>query len=1573
MSDTEGMVSTESLKKSIRAYKWRLDADIKILESKLSKWKEREDDNFYQQIQDKWKDIDERFNKMDKVYLKLFVQLEEKSSEGKQFTDDWNEYVAKITELSDSIYTTVGKYSIDTHNSENEGAPTQTTGHQILAADIKPKELNMSYTSLEFKTWIENAMFFFNTCGIQNQSKLNQKTFYMNLVDGEIRSLVKLKTTEDSGFIDCIEATKETFLERYPVMIRRWNMKNLKQLKDESFFTFYSRFQESWMDAEMESIDPKELFHILLIDNITDEKLRSKLSSLDKINEEIIKIKAREHEKRKKMSDDYDKPNQRALKTKEQEKKFKGSCNKCTKFGHKGNDCRTKNLYCKNCKSKDHNTGARWCKKTKKPKKEGDKSRKTDTGDKSSSEETSDGDSSNTEDDTSHSKRTTTYERYVSRKIETEDTLTSDESDNVEENAVEEETVRLVKKQAETPYLNIGFIQNGEPKMDFNCVADTGSSKAIMAKNLWKKNNFTIDTSRNIKLFNANGKEMRVTGITYCSTYPKMINQRKNKNRKKTIQTEFIVSPDIHNEVLLSCTDLKRMGSISWRFPDVEIDESEGKHSSRKIESKEDNGLNQKQKKEIEKLLDEYEDILRDTIDDKKSIGEEADIHFKKDIEIKPFKCQTARCPPKAYQQTCEKKLQDLIDGGIIVEDDSPSAWVAAGHFVPKRSKDGQMRTRLVVDYRRLNSVIERPLRGFPSLQELRANVEKDSKFYFCCDLADGYHQVRLSEHASRYTTFIVSTGHGARTFRWLRCPQGMACSGDLFNERSDRAFSKLDGTMKLVDDVFCQAENWTTFMDRVKKIFENARKHNIYISRRKLQIGQKVFFAGFNVICDKEKGAIIKPDEGLLKSVREFPRPEKPRDIKSFQGLIQQVNSFNPDVSQSIVTLRQLLKKRCAWHLTKDMLDEFDAARAKFGSEYQELHPFDPKLKTGIFFDASKLKGLGWSLFQYEPDPKKGIRLIKCGSRSLIDAQKNYSVGELEMCAIFYGLRDLDYWIRGISFTGITDHFPLVGSWKKTLEEIESPRIKTMIEKCRIYDMDLQYLPGAWNLIADALSRLPTLRHFTEEELESHKEIEAHTANHTSYKDVSSDDTLEPFFDAAKDDIEYQKVVNAVEEGRNVNSLEEDHPGLLYKRQWDSLGIIHRKSDKMLILEGTKIVVPYRMRRMVLKQLHLAHLGYANTSETAKELYHWPSMLQDIRNVTETCEACITNNPSRMKEPMITMLEKPLNQIEPLEQVSIDLFHLNGKDYILMVDRASSKPWVRKLRSQRSEEIVEKLDYIFMDVGYPSILRSDGAKTFKGGFGRYLEDHKITHQVSSAYFAESNGQIERNVGKIKNVISRAIQSKEDVDLAIHAMCNTHIQGVGATPNELFYKRQIKCHLPQIKRKIQLSACMDRKEAKRQKQSKYAGRRKKFSKILEIGEKVKVQDEKSGKWCYKGIIKGIRDTGMSYDVEFCKPGDIPKTYLRNRKFLKEIKNVHHATVNENDITNENVDTNESTPGRKHGMKLRNKNVQGTKDQSKCTKHFCKHKDSSARSQHQGKQRCQGGQSERGRPTRKNTQ
>ena len=57
-------------------------------------------------------------------------------------------------------------------------------------------------------------------------------------------------------------------------------------------------------------------------------------------------------------------------------------------------------------------------------------------------------------------------------------------------------------------------------------------------------------------------------------------------------------------------------------------------------------------------------------------------------------------------------------------------------------------------------------------------------------------------------------------------------------------------------------------------------------------------------------------------------------------------------------------------------------------------------------------------------------------------------------------------------------------------------------------------------------------------------------------------------------------------------------------------------------------------------------------------------------------------------------------------------------------------------------------------------------------------------------------------------------------------------------------------------------SCMNKRENKRQQQSKYAGRKKKFSKELEVGQKVEVQDEKSEKWRYSGIIKRKRESSL---------------------------------------------------------------------------------------------------------------
>ena len=107
------------------------------------------------------------------------------------------------------------------------------------------------------------------------------------------------------------------------------------------------------------------------------------------------------------------------------------------------------------------------------------------------------------------------------------------------------------------PYIEICFNEQGK-KFKVDCIADTGSSKAIMSTRISNSNNLTVDTKRKIRLFNANGKRMQVEGIVKMKCHPRMINGKLNRLKRKCIDTEFIVSSDLKSDVLLSCTDLKR-------------------------------------------------------------------------------------------------------------------------------------------------------------------------------------------------------------------------------------------------------------------------------------------------------------------------------------------------------------------------------------------------------------------------------------------------------------------------------------------------------------------------------------------------------------------------------------------------------------------------------------------------------------------------------------------------------------------------------------------------------------------------------------------------------------------------------------------------------------------------------------------------------------------------------------------------------------------------------------------------------------------------------------------------------
>ena len=88
---------------------------------------------------------------------------------------------------------------------------------------------------------------------------------------------------------------------------------------------------------------------------------------------------------------------------------------------------------------------------------------------------------------------------------------------------------------------------------------------------------------------------------------------------------------------------------------------------------------------------------------------------------------------------------------------------------------NGVTRLRLVVDFRKSNENVSR---SFPRIAEIRQYVKAVSRYFLVLNLAHGYHQIALSDQASKYTTFIISTGKEARRYRFLRVPHGLNVLG---------------------------------------------------------------------------------------------------------------------------------------------------------------------------------------------------------------------------------------------------------------------------------------------------------------------------------------------------------------------------------------------------------------------------------------------------------------------------------------------------------------------------------------------------------------------------------------------------------------------------------------------------------------------------------------------------------------------------------------------------------------------------------------------------------------------------
>ena len=194
--------------------------------------------------------------------------------------------------------------------------------------------------------------------------------------------------------------------------------------------------------------------------------------------------------------------------------------------------------------------------------------------------------------------------------------------------------------------------------------------------------------------------------------------------------------------------------------------------------------------------------------------------------------------------------------------------------------------------------------------------------------MKEGYFQARIRKEDRPKTAFMINAGSGARRLQYIRCPQGLSSSSDHFNTTTDKIFAPCQSfMMKIIDDILIFADSYSQLEERLRKVLSQARDNNVIFSKTKIQVGEGITFAGMRLESTSD-GLQIKPDPSLLEAIRTFRRPRNITEVKSFCGLATQISCWNPDLSQSLVRMRELLKDKTPWDWTKEMEQEFNAAR---------------------------------------------------------------------------------------------------------------------------------------------------------------------------------------------------------------------------------------------------------------------------------------------------------------------------------------------------------------------------------------------------------------------------------------------------------------------------------------------------------------------------------------------------------------------------------------------------------------------------------------------------------------------
>ncbi len=243
------------------------------------------------------------------------------------------------------------------------------------------------------------------------------------------------------------------------------------------------------------------------------------------------------------------------------------------------------------------------------------------------------------------------------------------------------------------------------------------------------------------------------------------------------------------------------------------------------------------------------------------------------------------------------------------------------------------------------------------------------------------------------------------------------------------------------------------------------------------------------------------------------------------------------------------------------------------------------PAARLSLAVDASE-SHLGGILQQWE---RGGWRPLAFFSKKLAAAQAKYSAFDRELLAAYMAVRHFRFVLEGRQFVLFTDHRPLVAAIKR-VSPPWSARQQRHLAYVSEFTTDLQHLPGTANVVADALSRPPSVSF----------------APVTSVAAAPATVPSDQLAAAQADCPDVQRLVTA-----------------------PSLRVISKNIDGHRLLGDVssgsfRPLIPTSFRRRIFDSLHgLGHPGMRASRRLISSRFCWRGLAKDVSGWARECVAC--------------------------------------------------------------------------------------------------------------------------------------------------------------------------------------------------------------------------------------------------------------------------------------------------------------------------------------------------------------